>query len=118
MPAADTSNRFNPPGRTAETHGSLARTAAPEATGPLFGPGVFGSIVRSNREGDMRSQRHNRVIDRRAFLGNLSIAGAAAVATHSGAAHAAEPASSVRLAQAGPATPPSSIIVKAAETAY
>ena len=65
----------------------------------------------------MRSHRHNRTIDRRGFLGSLTLVGAAVVAPGISAARESGPDAPIRLAQAaspasGAATAP---VVKVAE---
>ena len=65
----------------------------------------------------MRSHRHNRTMDRRGFLGSLTLAGAAVVAPGIGTARESASDAPVRLAQAaapasGAAAAP---VVKAAE---
>ena len=65
----------------------------------------------------MRSTRHGRLIDRRGFLSNVTLAGAAVLAPQAVRAQGAESAPSVRLAQAGTGAASSvpAITVKAVE---
>ena len=65
----------------------------------------------------MRSTRHGHLIDRRGFLSNVTLAGAAALAPQAARAQAAESAPPVRLAQAdtGEASSARAITVKSVD---
>src|SRR5262245_35769961 len=103
--------------------GTAHRSNAP-ATGPAASPSVVGVSRLWQHPGSfciggsaMRSRPQSRTMDRRNFLGSLTLAGAAAVAPGTAIARESAPGAPIRLAQAAPAAAAAATapVVKTAE---